>query len=439
MPPPDRPGTTQVVVEVTDTLSIGFTTGIQRVLREVLKGLDGPAGEGLDVLPVVAPSMGADFRRLTPDETERLRVHPAGGRAGRRADDFGPLSPLVRRIGDLPLTLRVRARLAAERRRRIEFMPDHHDLSLGPLAAGAIPPGSVFADLEGSWYDPTPRAELLPALRQADVHTMVLVHDVMPLLFPQWFTAPHVQVFRDWLRAHLQHSELFLANSRCTAADLRRVATTLGVDHELDVRVVPLGADHPAAAPRPVPEAQGIGRFLLVVGTLEPRKNQQIVLDAFDGLALEYPDLALVLVGKEGWLVDSLVHRLRHHPMRDDRVRWLGGVDDEQLAWLYEHAFLTVAPSIYEGLGVPVLEAMHHGCATLASSGGAQPEAAAGVAELFEPDDLDGLVALLRRHLDDPAHHDAARAAAAAHRAPTWADTAAVVAASIRELAQVVS
>jgi glycosyltransferase involved in cell wall biosynthesis len=439
MPSPDRPDTTQVVVEVTDTLSIGFTTGIQRVLREVLKGLEGPAGAGLEVVAVVTPAVGSDFRRLTPEEAERLRVHPAGGRAGRRADDFGRLSPLVRRVGDLPITLRARAALASARRRRIEFMPDHAELSLGPLDAGAIPAGSVFADLEGSWYDPTPRAELLPALRRADVHTMVLVHDVMPLLFPQWFTAPHVQVFRDWLLAHLHHSELFLANSRCTAQDLRRVAATLGVDRDLDVRVVPLGADHPAVAPRPVPEVQGIGRFLLVVGTLEPRKNQQIVLDAFERLAPEHPDLGLVLVGKEGWMVDTLVQRLRHHPMREDRVRWLGGVDDDQLAWLYDHAFVTVAPSIYEGLGVPVLEAMHHGCATLASSGGAQPEAAAGVAELFRPDDLDGLVELLRRHLEDPEHHAAARAGAAAHRAPTWSDTATVVAASIRELAQVVS
>ena len=67
-----------------------------------------------------------------------------------------------------------------------------------------------------------PRADLLPALRRADVHTLVLVHDVMPLLFPQWFTAQHAQVFRDWLTAQLHHAELFLANSHCTAADLRR-------------------------------------------------------------------------------------------------------------------------------------------------------------------------------------------------------------------------
>ena len=158
----DPAAPTQVVVEVTNTLSVDFTTGIQRVVREVVNGLDGPAGDGLEVVPVVTPAVGADFRRLTDDERARLRTHPAGGRAGRRADDFGPLSPLVRRVGDLPLTLRARAVVAARRNRRREILPGHAELSLGPIERGAIPAGSVFADIEGSWYNPTPRAELLP-------------------------------------------------------------------------------------------------------------------------------------------------------------------------------------------------------------------------------------------------------------------------------------
>jgi glycosyltransferase involved in cell wall biosynthesis len=293
----------------------------------------------------------------------------------------------------------------------------------------------VFADLEGSWYDPTPRAELLPALRRAGVHTTVLVHDVMPLLFPQWFTPQHARVFREWLTAQLHHAELFLANSERTAADLRAAAPELGVDRELDVRVVPLGADHPAVAPRPVPEVVGLDRYLLVVGTLEPRKNQQVVLDAFERLAKDRPDVALVLVGKEGWMVDDLVRRIRRHPSLGTGLFWLGGLDDEQLAWCYRQAFLTVAPSVYEGLGVPVLEALHHGCATVASNGGAQPEAGGDAVELFAPDDLEGLVAVVSRHLDDPAHHELRRAAAAAHRTPTWDQATAAVAAALVGLA----
>lgn len=133
-------------------------------------------------------------------------------------------------------------------------------------------------------------------------------------------------------------------------------------------------------------------------------------------------------------MVDDLVHRLRHHPDRADSVLWLGGVDDAQLAWLYQHAFVAVAPSIYEGLGVPVMEALHHGCPTISSTGGALPEAGGGLSELFDPHDVDALVALLQRHLTDDAHHAAARAAAAAYRGPTWADTTAAVAAAIHAL-----
>lgn len=432
-PPRGAPRPTTVVVEVTNTLSVDFTTGIQRVVREVVRGLSEP-GLGFDVLPVVTPAAGADLRRLTDDELARLDTHPAGGRAGRRADDFGRLSPLVRRLGDLPMTLRARAAVASRLRRRREVLPAHRELSLGRIRDGAVAPGSVFLDVEGSWYDPTPRAELLPELRAAGVHTVPLVHDVMPLEFPQWFTPPHVDVFRDWLLAHLRHSELVLTNSRRTADDVRAVAREHGLDAELVVTPVPLGVDHPGGSPRPVEPSDRLGTYVLVVGTLEPRKNQEVVLDAVEALWPRHPELSLVLVGKEGWMVDRLVQRLRQHPDLGRRVFWLGGVDDEQLSWLYEHAFLTVAPSVYEGLGVPVMEALARGCPTISSDGGALVEAGAGITELFAPHDRDALVALIGRHLDEPSHHEAARAAAAGYRAPTWSDTAAAIASALHGL-----
>jgi glycosyltransferase involved in cell wall biosynthesis len=406
-----------VVVEVTDTLSIDFTTGIQRVVREVVNGLDGLEGPdpGFEVVPVVTPMPGAGFRRLTGPERERLRTHPAGGRAGRRADDFGRLSPLVRRVADLPLAVRARTMLAGLPGRRHEIHPPHPELAYTP------PPGSVFLDLEGSWYDPTPRAALLPRLAEGGVHRMVFVHDVMPVVHPEWFTPRHISVFRTWLDAHLDWSERVLTNSHRTAQDLRDVARREGGDH--DPVVVPLGADHPVSAVRPLALPSAIGRFLLVVGTLEPRKNQRIVLDAFDRLAGSFPDLGLVLVGKEGWMVDELVDRVRTHPEHGRRLQWLGGVDDDQLGWLYEEAYLCIAPSLYEGFGVPVTEALGHGCATIVSTGGAQPEAAGGAAELFEPTDVEGLTRLIERHLTDPSHHERALAAARAHEAPTWAQT----------------
>ncbi len=234
---------------------------------------------------------------------------------------------------------------------------------------------------------------------------MPLIHDVMPIIHPEWFNSEHIKVFSDWLSAHLRHSDRFLTNSHRTAEDLAKVAPSLGVDRALDIVPVPLGADYPVTEPTAVELPDGMDRYLLVVGTLEPRKNQRIVLDAFDRLRGAHPDLGLVLVGKEGWLVDDLVRRIRNHPELDRRLLWLGGIDDAQLAWLYANAFLTVTPSQYEGLGVPLMEALDRGCATLSSTGGALPEAAQGAAEMFEPDDLDELTRLISLHLDDPEHH----------------------------------
>ncbi len=420
---------TRVLVEVTDTIGIDFTTGIQRVVRETIAGLEGPAGEGLDVVPIVQPSAESGYRTLTADEQLRLRSHPAGGRAGRRADDFGRLSPIVRVVGDLPITIKARGKVAAARRRKREFLPQQLELSLGQMG-----PGDVFLDLEGSWYDPAPRSTLLPELRAQGVRTMVLIHDVMPIIHPEWFNSEHIAVFSDWLRAHLRHSERFLTNSERTAADLAAAAPGLGVHDELQVVPVPLGADYPVAEPTPVELPDGLDRYLLVVGTLEPRKNQRIVLDAFDRLRSAHPDLGLIIVGKEGWLVDDLVKRIRRHPELDRRLLWLGGIDDAQLAWLYANAFLSITPSRYEGLGVPVMESLDRGCATLSSTGGALPEAARGSAELFDPDDLDTLTTLIARHLDDPEHHRSAVLRAEAHTSPTWTMTAHAVAAQIHQL-----
>jgi len=422
--PPVSPGDPTVVVEVTDTLGAGYTTGIQRVVREVVAGLD--REPGIEVVPVLTPGVGAPMRRLTPEEAERLARHPSGGRAGRRADDFGRLSPLARRVGDLPAVVRARVALRRWRSRRRPPLPLHPELVHEPAA------GSVFLDLEGSWYDPTPRSELLPALRRAGVRTMVFVHDVMPVTHPEWFTPMHRSVFGSWLDAQLRHSERFLTNSEHTAATLVEVAARAGV--ALEPVVVPLGGDLPVDEPTPVELPAGMDRFLLVVGTLEPRKNQAVVLDAFDRLRGEHPELGLVLVGKEGWMVDDLVDRVRRHPASGRRLLWLGGLDDAELDWLYREAFLCVAPSIDEGLGVPVREALARGRPTIASTGGAQPEAAAGAAELFDPQDVAGLTSLVARHLDDPAHHAERTRVAGEFRPPTWADAVATVVEQVRAL-----
>jgi len=425
------PERTTVLVDVTNTVTVDFTSGLQRMVREVTSGLVGSLDHGLEIVPVTQPSEGQPLRRLTAEEQDHLAVHPPGGRAGRRADDFGMLSPLVRNVVELDLTARLRAGLARRRRRRSP------DATPAALAVGNPAPGSIFFDIEASWQNPEPRTELLPRLRSDGIHSAVMVADVLPELFPDWFDARLRRLFRSWLLAHLRHSELFLTISQCTASDLAATATKLGVTRDLDIRVVPLGADFPVTTPRIVDLPAEIGPFLLVVGTLEPRKNQKLVLDAFDRLRVDHPDLGLVLVGREGWMVGDLIGRIRRHPEFDRQLLWFGGIDDAQLAWLYQNAYLSICPSRYEGLGVPVMEALHHGCPTICSTRGALPEAGLGFTEDIDPDDLEGLVRLVGRHLDDPDYHQQAVVRTAGYPTPSWTETSRVVGDALRELARV--
>ncbi|MCB1272395.1 MAG: glycosyltransferase family 4 protein [Microthrixaceae bacterium] len=418
----------KVHVEVTTTLAARFTAGYERMVRCLIEEVQRIPDAPIELVPVVAAHRD-QHRRLTDDERARLAEHPAGGTNRRRADRFGPLSPAVRRAVAIPAVGRARNALARQRR-RLTTSPAIRGLDIGMPEYG-----SVWLDLEPAWNDPADRAELLTRLAAEGVHSAAMVADVMPEKHPEWFDPNQRRLFGRWLDAHLEHSELFLTISRNTENDLREVAEARGHDPELNCVVVPLGAELPAAQPSPVELPRGMDRFLLVVGTLEPRKNQALVIDAFDQLSARHPDLGLVLVGRQGWMVEDLVSRIRDHPLAGTRLLWPDGVTDAELAWLYGNAFLTIAPSHYEGLGVPVMEALGHGSPTLASDGGAQGEAGGTHVETIDPDDLDTLCVVLERHLLDPAHHQALVDRAATYSAPRWSTGAEVMAAALAELA----
>lgn len=425
---PDTPEPTTVFVEVTTTLRAPFTAGFERLVRSVLTGLAEEGRDDLDVVPVVAKGR-TGHRRLTDAEREALARHPAGGSTRRRAERFGPLSPVVRATAELAVVGRARA-AAANVRRRVFTSP-----SIRALDVGIPPLGAIWLDLEPAWNDPEPRGELLARMAAEGVHTAVMVADVMPELHPEWFDPNQRKLFGEWLQAHLLHSGLFLCISQNTASDLRDVARARGIARELPIEVVPLGADLPREAPEAVHLPAEMGRYLLVVGTLEPRKNQKLVVEAFDQLRRRHDDLGLVLVGRQGWMVDELAESIREHPEFGHRLLWPDAVTDAQLAWLYEHAFLTIAPSYYEGLGVPVMEALSHGSPTMASTGGALPEAGGDHAEQIDPNDLDALAVAVERHLIDEAHHQQLVDAARSFQMPLWKSTARAVGDALARLA----
>ncbi len=422
----------RVWVEVTGTLAAHFTSGFQRHTRGLLAHLptEHPDERGLLVTPIVWCESCRSHRLLDAGERDRL-AQPSAPRPAPRAgievlaDRLPVGGRALVRLGERPAVHRARDVVAAARRQRGHDPGSHPErVELGR--------GDIFFELEAGWNDPAPRDELLERLVGRGVTTGFLVADVMPEQHPEWFSDGVVDRFGRFLRAHLRWSDHVASISRSTTDDLAVVAGALGRTRPFHVVHVTMGADFSERGPRVA--TGGSSRTLLSVGSLEPRKNHVLLLDLFDRLRDRHSDVELLLVGRETTLSGPVLERIRSHPEHGRRLRWEPRLDDEGLAEAYARAFLVLVPSRYEGYGIPVVEALARGVPTIASTGGALPEAGGDAAEYASADDPDEWLRLVERHLTDPAHHEAAARRAAAFDPPTWKRSAERLAAALVEM-----
>jgi glycosyltransferase involved in cell wall biosynthesis len=240
------------------------------------------------------------------------------------------------------------------------------------------------------------------------------LHDLTFRLLPE----THKPLNRWFLQIMVPHflkaADIVIADSVCTRRDALRLYR---VD-EAKVRVIYPGVGgqfQPATPPavEAVRRKYGLpGRFILTVGNLEPRKNLVALLEAYSALLQtggRTDDLPkLVLVGGRSWLAEPLFRRLRDLRLAD-RVVLTGFVPDDDLAPLYSAAELFVYPSLYEGFGLPVAEAMACGTPVVASETSSLPEVAGDASILVDPRDVASLSRAIRAVLMDPERQRAMR------------------------------
>ncbi len=244
---------------------------------------------------------------------------------------------------------------------------------------------------------------LAPLLPMPGVPAVLTVHDLAVFLYPETFTFKKRVLQRAALPYLVRRAAAIVTPSESTRRDLLRL---LGPRPE---RVVAT----PLAAPadfvkRPSPDAiakhskvlQLPERYVLAVGTLEPRKNQVRLLRAFEQLADRFPDVQLVVAGGKGWRDDEILAALGNTPIKN-RIRSVGYVEPEALKVLYSQALLLGYPSLYEGFGLPVAEAMAMGTPVLTSRGSSLDEVAAGAALAVDPLNQGEITAALARLLED--------------------------------------
>ncbi len=259
---------------------------------------------------------------------------------------------------------------------------------------------------------------------------VVTVHDVIPLILPETFTPRHRLVVRLALARVRRKADLVVVPSHAVKRDVvRRVGLPedrVVVTHEgCEPRFRPVRSE---GALRDVAARYGLPpRYVLAVGTLEPRKNLTTLLEAFARLRRDGAvdaDLRLVLAGARGWLDEPIFATVRSLGL-EDAVRFTGFVDDDDLPAVYSGAALFVFPSLHEGFGLPLLEAMACGVPVVTSNVSSMPEVAGDAATLVDPRDGEGLAAAIARSLRDAALRGRLREAGIARaRQFSWEATA---------------
>lgn len=283
----------------------------------------------------------------------------------------------------------------------------------------AFPHGAWLINLGTSWWLQNYFLRVREAKARFGVRYVPFVHDMIPIMAPEHCVRPLIRDFVSWALGVFAHADGFLTNSEASRRDLMQVAGRLGAEVDpIRVRVVRLDADarkSGLAGGDDVLSRHGLrpNGYMLFVSTLESRKNHLQALTALAALLDRHGAEAtprLVCVGGKGWLNDAVFARLEADRRLKRHVLILSGIPEAELEALYRHAAFTLYPSLYEGWGLPVTEALCHGKAVIASTRSSVPEAGGDLAIYVDPGDEAAMVEAMEALAFDPDWREAVEA-----------------------------
>ena len=255
------------------------------------------------------------------------------------------------------------------------------------------------------------------------------VHDLSPLVCPEHFLRYSVMNFRHGVANSIRGSNLLIADSENTKKDLMEILSVpeekiavalLGVEHEKFRRIEDPALLEAARNRYSLPD-----KFVLSVGTIEPRKNYLGLVNAFLKVRKAFPEHKLVIAGKKGWKYEPLLRFLDSMPELKKDVLMIDYVSDADLPLLYNLADLFAYVSFYEGFGLPPLEAMACGAPVIISDNSSLPEVVGEAGLYVRAEDTDGIAEAMMKMLGDKGLRRK-HSALSLERAKrfTWAETA---------------
>ncbi len=392
-------------------------TGLHRVVEQTIKWVSAEPGVEVTLASARQWEPAFEYVELHPDLKALRFPIPGRKRLGSRIRQWAAAEHSrmdLRPVGALPS--RMANRIAGDTNRVLDVLT--HKLGRGAHAT---------SDIFHSPLDALPAA----SERSRRVRYFLTVYDLIPMLFPNAVAGWNGDAWLRKIVGSLGPEDDVLAISEHTRADLLTAVPALVPER---VHVTPLAADR--AVFRPCTDETRLAAvraryglpadapYVLTVATLAPHKNLPTLLRAFAELvrAERLGDLHLVLVGARGWGADSVTAEVGRLDELRGRVIFTGYVDDADLAPLYSGALAFAYPSLYEGFGLPPLEAMQCGTPVIASNTSSLPEVVGDAGLLVDPRDPDALAqAILDVYSDGALRADLSRRALARAQEFSWA------------------
>ena len=333
-----------------------------------------------------APLIGIDAKRIV--------------RNGTGLGSYG--RTLVNDLAQYPLRLNLYApdkgrddlRSQVKGHENISFLFPHSTFHF-PLSKAYWRSRGIVADLkrDGVQLYHGLSGELPIGIRRSGIKSVVTIHDLIFLRHPEFYNPIDVQIYKWKFRQTLKEADHIIAISECTKRDILEYGGNLVSEDNITLiyqscaqRFTPSAITH---SPSPAT------RYVLSVGSIEPRKNTMLALKALHHLP---DDISLVLVGRHTAYTNKLTQYARANGL-EHRLRILHGVPDADLPALYAGAEAFIYPSVYEGFGIPIIEAIRCGLPVVACTGSCLEEAGGPDSIYVAPDDAEGMTEAIRRSL----------------------------------------
>ncbi len=372
-----------IYIDCTDTIKDDKNTGIQRVVRNLIdKGILNQKKLGI-CCQAVCFDRFYGFIKVPGCKLSDLRKSVGYLHSIRQyLHQFWHVRQLLKAVFPIPW-------LHSNSNNRIKLF---YWLFLLPLLALSLPAVGLsliytsFIPPRNRWYPQKDEIFIIPGaswwnfhykhalkeLNSRQCRLAIIIHDLIPLSHSE-YCSKNSFLFTKLLPLILSQSSIIITNSKTTLANVNSYLTNNKILPRPTTKYFHLGADldliDPSKKLRQTLQAfyNPFEAVYLCVGTIEPRKNHVFLLNAFDEIWKTNPDIRLCIAGKYGWNSTAVIKQIRTHPYYEKKLIWFDDLDDTELSFCYAHSKALILPSIVEGFGLPLVEALLNNCPVLAS------------------------------------------------------------------------